>query len=184
MAIVLNILLLLLEIRGLMLCPRGEKWRLLTFYTLLSNLVAVISSLLLLAAGQTGFAAALRYLSACMLLMTSTVTICILVPMGKDARMLLASGNGLYHHTLCPAVCLVSYLFFERHAGFSALWLPVSVTLLYGAVMLCLNAGGIVDGPYPFFRVRQQSGRATVLWTAALLGAITGLSAFVAWIAG
>ena len=180
MAIALNVLLLGLEVWGMRLVlqkrPLGQLFQ---FYTQLSNMTAALSAILLLLFGQTGWVAWLRYLGASMLLMTAFVTACVLVPMGGDAKKLLGVGSGLINHVLCPVLCIVSYLFFERHAPFSALLLPVGITLIYGIVMLRLNALGTADGPYPFFRVRAQSARATVLWFLALLAAVAVLSALL-----
>ena len=179
MAIALNILVILLEAWTFRLVA-GRKWQNLVFYTFLSNLCAMLSSLLLLVFGQPPWVTAMRYLAVCMMTMTALVTAGILVPMGGDPKKLLWSGNGLFHHVICPILTFVSYVFFENHAGLSLIWLPVSVTLLYGLIMLYLNGRGIVDGPYPFFRVRHQPPRATVVWIGALLLLIGGISALIA----
>ncbi len=175
MARVLCAAVLLLEARGLSLSLSDRKWLALAFYTQISNLVTTASALLLLVFGQPGWVTVLRYVSTCMLVMTFFVTTCVLIPMGGSPRMLLFSGNGLYHHVLCPVLSTVSYIFFEHHSGM--VWLPAAVTLAYGLVMLWLNGIRKVDGPYPFFRVHDQSPMATVLWMAALLAAVTGISA-------
>ena len=175
----LCLLVLALEARGLGLSFSRRRWSILVFYTQLSNLAAAVSAALLLILGQTPWIAVLRYLSTCMLVMTFFVTTCVLIPMGGDPKKLLWSGSGLYHHVLCPVLSTLSYLCFELHAGLSWLWLPPGVTLIYGLVMLALNARGKVDGPYPFFRVRHQSAGATVLWMAALMAVMTGISALV-----
>ncbi|MCR5716100.1 MAG: hypothetical protein K6G23_04590, partial [Lachnospiraceae bacterium] len=57
--------------------------------------------------------------------------------------------------------------------------LPVAVTLLYGLIMLYLNAKERVDGPYPFFRIRSIGVKMTVVWMVLLLLA-TGALSFVA----
>jgi len=180
----LNGVLLLLEARGLFLSLPKRKWRALVFYTQLSNMLTVMASLLLMLFGQPAWVTAMRYLSVCMMVMTFFVTACVLVPMGGDPRKLLGSGSGLYHHVLCPVLTTVSYFAFERHAASALIVLPVAVTLLYGLVMLWLNAKHFVDGPYPFFRVHHQSAAATVLWMAALMLAMGGISALVCLAAG
>ena len=174
---ILCILVLLLEARGLSLSITGRKWKILVFYTQLSNLAATVSALLLVILGQPMWVTVLRYLSNCMLVMTFFVTTCVLIPMGGDPKKLLWSGNGLYHHVLCPIVSTASYVFAEQHSGM--IWLPVIVTLVYGLVMLYLNGIRKVDGPYPFFRVHYQSAMATVLWMVALMAVMTGISAGV-----
>lgn len=177
LARILCILALLLEARGLSLSITGRKWKILVFYTQLSNLAATVSALLLVILGQPMWVTVLRYLSNCMLVMTFFVTTCVLIPMGGDPKKLLWSGNGLYHHVLCPIVSTASYVFAEQHSGM--IWLPVIVTLVYGLVMLYLNGIRKVDGPYPFFRVHYQSAMATVLWMVALMAVMTGISAGV-----
>ena len=179
---ILCIIVLLLEVRGLSLSIANRKWKILIFYTQLSNLAAAVSALLLVLLGEPAWVTALRYLSTCMLIMTFLVTACVLVPMGGDPKTLLWSGSGLYHHVLCPIISSASYIFAEQHSGM--IWLPVLVTLVYGLVMLYLNGIGKVDGPYPFFRVRHQSVGATVLWMIVLIAVMTGISAGVRAIAG
>ena len=96
-------------------------------------------------------------------------------------RRLMLSGNGLYHHTLCPVLSVISYVLWEGH---SAVWqVPVAITFVYGIVMMYLNYRECFDGPYPFFRVNHQSRLATVLWMAGLTGMITMIALSVRRIA-
>ena len=179
MARIINLILLVLEARGLFLSLPGRRWKALIFYTQLSNLMTVIASALLVLLGQLPWVTALRYLSVCMLIMTFFVTTCVLIPMGGDAKRLLLTGNGLYHHLLCPILSAASYLLIEKHAGAPAILLPVILTLIYGLVMLYLNKKKLVDGPYPFFRVYEQTAAATVLWVLVLMCAVGAISAGV-----
>ena len=176
---ILCLIVVLLEIRGLYISISDRRWKILVFYTQLSNLMATVSALLLVILGQPAWVTSLRYLSTCMLVMTFLVTTCVLIPMGGDPKKLLWSGNGLYHHVLCPIISTVSYMVAEQHCGM--IWLPVVVTLVYGLVMLYLNGTRKVDGPYPFFRVHNQSVAATVLWMVVLMAVMTGISAGV-WV--
>lgn len=172
-------IVLLLEIRGLLLSIPGRGWKTLIFYTQLSNMITAASAILLVVLGQPYWITALRYISTCMLIMTFFVTICVLVPMGGDPKILLWSGNGLYHHVLCPIISTTSYIFVEEHALRGLIWLPAIITLAYGLVMLYLNWLKKVDGPYPFFRVHNQSIKATVIWMIVLMAVITGISTVV-----
>ena len=185
MAKALNLITLLLECRGFSLSLPGRKWRALIYYTQISNLLAALSCLLLLVLGpERKFVVLMRYSAVCMLVMTALVTVGILVPMGADPQRMLWSGNGLYHHVLCPLLATLSYLFAEFHAPPGAALFPVLLTLVYGVVMTGLNASGRVDGPYPFFRVRSQTPKATVLWILALMALISGICAAVWALAG
>ena len=183
MARILCLCVLLLEIRGLSISIGGRKWMALVFYTQLSNLITALSALLLIVLGQLPWITVLRYLSTCMLVMTFFVTTCVLIPMGGDPQKLLWSGNGLYHHVLCPILSTLSYIFAERHVGGAVIWLPVLVTLVYGIIMLCLNALRKVDGPYPFFRVHNQSAFMTVLWVVVLMAVMAVIAALVCFCA-
>ncbi len=172
MAIAINSIIIVLELIGLYLCGRRGGWKILQYYTFLSNLITLFSSVLFLLAGEK--AAWLRYTATCLLTMTFLVTLCILVPMGAGFKTMMLTDSGLYYHTLCPILSALSYLLWEKHA--SAWFIPVIFTFVYGMVMLYLNWKGTVDGPYPFFKIKQQSALATVVWMAALTGAIALIS--------
>ena len=173
MAIAANLIVIVLELIGLTLSAKRRGWKLVQFYTQLSNIAALLSSVCFLLVGER--AAGLRFTGVCMVIMTFLVTLLILVPMGAGFKKMMLTGSGLYHHTLCPVLSTASYLLWEPH---SSVWLvPVLLTFAYGMLMLYLNGKGKADGPYPFFRVREQSVLATVLWMAAL----TGLIALIAF---
>lgn len=173
---ILCFVLLVLEAIGLYISISSRKWLVFIFYTQLSNMAAAASALFLVMLGNRPWIASLRYLSTCMLVLTFLVTVFVLIPMGGSPKQLLFSGNGPYHHLLCPVLGTISYIFFEQHCAGSALMLPVIVTLVYGLIMLVLNALKIVDGPYPFFRVHNQPFQATVLWMVVLLLVTAGIS--------
>lgn len=176
MAIAANILVVAFEIVGLRIAIADRGVRILAYYTQISNIVALVSSLAFLVLGSA--AAPLRYLSSCMLVMTFLITVCVLIPMGGDFKKLMLLDNGLYHHTLCPIVSVASYALWEAHASMPLI--PIAATMAYGFTLLGLNAARKVDGPYPFFRVYEQSLRATVLWVIALIAIITAISLGVA----
>ena len=182
MAVIANICVIILEIIGFLISISKRKAEVFAYYTQLSNMVTLLSSVVLLVAGSSVLSSTLRYLSSCMLTLTFFVTVFVLVPQLEDGfHKLMLSGNGLYHHTLCPAISIASYFLWEPHAG--AVLLPVVLTFLYGILMLALNYLKKYDGPYPFFRVHNQSATATVLWMCVLTGAIALISLAVARIA-
>ena len=170
----LNIIVLILETIGLSISIRKRRFKVFFYYTQLSNIVTFFASLLYILSPQSPASAAMRYLSTVMLTMTFLITLFVLVPMGGGFRKLMLEDNGLYHHTLCPLISVFSYIVCELHSG---MWiLPVAVTFIYGIIMLFLNVMKAVDGPYPFFRVYNQSVIASVLWTTALVVIIGSLS--------
>lgn len=174
MSIAINIAVIILEIIGLRISTSERKWKIFAYYTQISNIITLVSSFVLVAARSNELSAVFRYLSSCMLTMTFMITLFVLVPMGGGFRKLMLSGNGLYHHTLCPILSVTSYVMWEQH---SSLWiLPTVLTFIYGIIMLVMNGKGLFDGPYPFFRVRNQSKLATVVWMVVLFGIIAAIS--------
>ena len=174
MSFAINIAVIILEIIGLRISISERKWKIFAYYTQISNIITLVSSVFFVVSQSSVVTITLRYLSSCMLTMTFLITLFVLVPMGGGFRKLMLSGNGLYHHTLCPILSVTSYVMWEQH---SSLWiLPTVLTFIYGIIMLVMNGKGLFDGPYPFFRVRNQSKLATVVWMVVLIGIIAALS--------
>ena len=173
MSIAANILLIVLELIALYNAPyKHDLLKTIIFYTQISNFIALISSVLYLFLSDR--VAVVRYLATCMLTMTFFVTLCILVPMGGGFKKLMLGKTGLFLHTLCPILSFISYVFWESHSH--AWYIPIFVTLIYGLIMVYLNAVKKVDGPYPFFRVHNQSKLATVVWIITLMLAVAIIS--------
>ncbi|MCR5357024.1 MAG: hypothetical protein K6E63_06440 [Lachnospiraceae bacterium] len=170
--ILLNSALIVFETAGLYLSIKNRGVKIVRYYTQISNIIAMLSSVLYLAMGR--YAAPFRYTAVCMLTMTFFVTVFVLIPMGGGFKKLMLEGNGLYHHTICPILCFVSYVFFEPHA--SVWYVPVIITAVYGTVMLILNYKKVVDGPYPFLKVHEQGKKASVMWMTVLTLVIMGIA--------
>jgi hypothetical protein len=73
------LLVIILELLGFRISIADRKWKIFAYYTQISNLITLASSLIFL---FTDSAPWLRYTSACMLTMTFIVTACILAPFG------------------------------------------------------------------------------------------------------
>ena len=174
---ILYIIILVLEARVLYLSAKARGWMVFVFYTQLSNMAATISAILAMLFSATPMIILLRYISSCMLVMTFFVTTCILVPMGGSVKMLLFSEIGFYLHVVIPILSVGSYLALEDHVSSDAcILLSTVLTFIYGMIMLYLNHKGVVDGPYPFFKVRKQTAGTTVLWMSALTCVIALIS--------
>ena len=89
MARAANILIIILELLGFRVSIGERKWKIFAYYTQISNLVTLASSVVYVI---TGGAAWLRYTSACMLTMTFVVTMFILVPFGGGFRRLFIAS--------------------------------------------------------------------------------------------
>jgi len=178
MARILNLIIVIFELIAFARVRKHRNFKeSLIYYTQISNILTLVSSILLVIFGQKAFVEVLRFLSASMLAMTFFVTVFILVPVTGRVKDFLFSGSGLFHHLLVPIVSVASYVFAENKVPMGWIWLPVALTLIYGLVMIYFNLTGDVDGPYPFFRVKKNGAVKTVIWMVALMvtaGAFSG----------
>lgn len=173
---ILNIIIIIFECIAFHISFSHRKWKILIFYTQISNLIALLASVLLVIFGGQPFVGALRYTGTCMLIMTFLVTALYLVPITKDLKGLMLSGSGLYHHLLCPVLSAVSYFGFEAKAPHGAVYAPTVITIVYGMIMLYLNATGKEEGPYPFFKINKIGVKKTAIWMIALMIVVGGIS--------
>lgn len=102
---------------------------------------------------------------------TLSVVVCILAPM--QGVQMLYSGNFLAFHLICPILMLVSFLFFDPTimSGRKNIWLGIVPTLIYAVAAVICNCIGVLDGPYPFLKVREQPIYMSLLWGVVVLGA-------------
>ncbi|MBP3824644.1 MAG: hypothetical protein ILA11_02830 [Butyrivibrio sp.] len=177
MARVLNLLIIILE---LVAFKKAFKWHGLKknfiYYTQISNLLTLFSSIFLVIFGGKEPVEVLRFVSVCMLIMTFFVTACILVPMSGMLKELLFSGSGIFHHLLIPIISTLSYMLIENRVSLKWMWLPAAVTLAYGLIMLYFNYTKRLEGPYPFFLIRSNGVKMTVVWMACLLLVVSAIS--------
>ena len=182
MAKILNLIIVILELITLSREIKEKRFKKgFVYYTQLSNRLTLTSSILLVIFGQKKYVEIFRFLSVSMLVMTFFVTAFVLVPMSGKVKAFLWTGNGKYHHVIIPILSAVSYLFTEDKAPLRWIWLPILVTLIYGLIIIYLNIKEIIEGPYPFFKIKKIGMKMTVIWMAALLVAVTLFSAAVGY---
>ena len=127
----------------------------------------------------------LKYIATRCLTMTFLTVVFVLGPMYEDGNgwyIMLCTSSMLYHHLLNPLAAMLSFVLLERVPRLlrSTVKWALLPTVLYGGVMLWLNAQRIVDGPYPFLKVWEQGIPATVLWSVAIL-LMNGFYAWLLW---
>ncbi|MCR5322225.1 MAG: hypothetical protein K6E85_02925 [Lachnospiraceae bacterium] len=203
-----NLIIFILGIIGCAMEINVGGWRIIRFYTFDSNLIGTIASgimfLFLLAAfiheSDTipKWIIMLKYIATCLLSVTFLVVVFVLAPMsashynslGKALAALLFGNAMVYQHFLCPVISIITALFFDPPlnpseklinkkptAGIAA-FIAVIFTTIYAIVTIILNAIGLLDGPYPFLKVREQPIWMSCLWVIIILG----LAYFIAWI--
>lgn len=186
LAILLAALQLLLEIIGTCGAAAESGFRILRYYTELSNLFGLLAAalylLFALKARREGSSMPLwvrgfRYMSACCLTLTFLVVIFVLCPSGVASfRYMLFGGHMLYNHTLCPLLA-VAALLTDPGEALPKRWtlLALLPTLLYGIVTVILNITGQLYGPYPFLHVYEQSLGMSLLWAVIIVGGAYGI---------
>ena len=163
-----------------------------TMYTELSNIfngaVCLLVGLWQLSCIFTGrelplWLKRLKFISTSCLAMTFLTVVIILAPMYEDGNgwyIMLCTSSMLYHHLLNPLAAIFSFVLLERTPRLprSTVKWALLPTVLYGGIILWLNIQRVVDGPYPFMKVYDQSVQASVLWCIVILL----MNYFYAWL--
>lgn len=183
-SIVLNAALVVMELFALFRYTIAEGWGLFIWYTNDSNLFALLVSLLYVCAGvqvllspyiSMGAATrTLRLAAVTSLMLTFFVVLFYLAPAKGPGgyHSMMFSGSGLYLHTICPLLSLLSFVCCEdgpriRLASAAKAVIP---TVLYAAVLIPLNIFRLADGPYKFLRIYENTVTESVLWVVACVG--------------
>ncbi len=182
-AIAMNLAIIFFEIIGFMLAFSYNGWNVFVYYTQDSNALALIAAILFVCSAMwqeqghkhkkfDKFVHMLKYMAVVSVTLTLIVVITILSWTTKYTLwQLLTQHSMLFHHTICPILCIVSFLFCEKynyqkkHA-----WVGIGFTLMYAVVTIFLNLIGELEGPYPFLKVYSQPWWASLLWCVTILG--------------
>ncbi len=176
-AFVLNCLIAVCEIYalGYTFFRNGSfDYTALQFYTNDSNILALVSSLIYLQqSGRRGKTAQrMRYASSSCLSLTFIVVLLVLIPSDPEsAGYLLLDRACFFEHLVVPVLSFVSFVFFEKNSLMKRDAAGALVpTLSYALAAVILNAVRIIDGPYPFLRIHDQSSVVSVLWFVVIAG--------------
>jgi hypothetical protein len=182
-AVGVNLAIIIMEIIAAVRVFSESGIAMLKFYTVESNVFALIACAVLLAyqlrelsgRGKTPlFAKEMKYFAVCCLMLTFLVALCVLTPMSESKNKLydmMVAKAMIFHHTLCPLVSLLSLVLLDRPKEMSRR-LPLFAllpTALYAFVTLTLNILRVMEGPYPFLMVYKQPALMSVVWCAAIL---------------
>ena len=118
-----------------------------------------------------------HFISAVGLTVTFLIAAFVLAPEGGIAYYFLNDVAPI-NHFIGPLLSVISLLFLEKTERLSLsiiIW-PVVASLTYGAIALVLNAVRIMDGPYFFLKVYEQSAGVIILWFAIIAVLCLGLA--------
>ena len=192
LSILLNLAVVWMEPTAARLSWEAVGTQMFTFYTENSNFftagVCLLMALFQLKALLTGreiplWVKRLKFIATCCLTMTFLTVVFVLGPMYEDGNgwyIMLCTSSMLYHHLLNPLAAIFSFVLLERTPRLprSTVKWALLPTVLYGGIILWLNIQRVVDGPYPFMKVYDQSVQASVLWCIAILL----MNYFYAWL--
>ena len=183
LSLALNLAVAVLSAVGTALSFNAHGLGMFQFYTVDSNVFAMLACLVYagflirqLAGGRRPpvWAVMTKYASVCCLGVTFLVVVTILAPFSgpHGYRMMLLYNDMLYHHLFCPVLAALSFFLFDRvpFRAARAARLALLPTALYAAVIVVLNLARVIVGPYPFLKVYQQPVYASVLWVVLILG--------------
>lgn len=175
-AVIINLIIFFCTLIFVLSCFRREgKWdpvqggKALRFFTLLSNMLCALSSLLLVTAAAGGHVPfpvwLLRYIATAGVTVTLATVMIYLGPAAGYKAML--SGRDLYFHLIGPVLSVISFCFMER---FFSLTLPLSLTgvlpvAVYGGVYLYKVVLGPEKGRWEDFYGYNRDGK----WRRSLL---------------
>lgn len=164
-ALIFNILIIIMEVFALISTIRENGRLALEFYTIDSNLLALLTSTLFVIFHKknSNWLSDAKYISTCCLALTFLVVIFILTPFA-DFRydLYMFKGTMLFHHTLCPIFAILSYILYEKRSKKTLLCL--SFTFIYTIILIILNIMDIVVGPYFFLNVKNLSILSIIFW--------------------
>jgi hypothetical protein len=179
LALLMNLVSGALQIYALVIAFTTRGFSPLQYYTIDSNILGCISSLILVGAllikGKTpSWVHKLRYYATSCLAVTMAVVVFIIIP-GAGFRTipeLLFQGTNLWMHTVCPLLSIVSFLIFEKESKLDvnqSIYALVP-TFVYGIITLILNIIRVIRGPYSFMFIYEQSIWMTFLWMMIIGG--------------
>ncbi len=175
LAIIFNVLIVLCGIIGLIISINKENISLI-YYTNLSNLFALIVSILFLIFNKKSkIIKDLRFMSTSCLSVTFLVVLFILAPMYNfNYKLLMFTDIFFLFHTLCPLLSIISYICFEEKSN--KVYMGFLFTLVYGIIMIILNIFRVVSGPYPFLMVYKQGVLMSIIWFILIVGGSYAIS--------
>ena len=177
-AFIINILIIIMELFAFLVCYKESGFACFEYYTQDSNLFLMFTSLLyvisLLICDKKipHFVSLLKYAATTSVVITFLTVVTILAPVMGGYKAMLLDGTMLIHHLICPIFGFVTFVFFERHNlnGLKDALISMIFTCLYGIIAVTLNVLKIMDGPYPFLKVYDQTILISIFWLILMMG--------------
>lgn len=187
--ILLNLLVVLMEMIGAYHSYHKEGFFSLRYYTVLSNIFALVVAFLYAVhyirnfqqktVFVPGWLKQMKYIDCICLAVTFVVVLTVLIPMEgiQSIDHYIFGKANIYHHVFCPIVMIFAFCTLEKERKISKRdnVLAMIPTVIYAIVMMILNLLKILRGPYPFLYVYEQPVYMSVVWCIAILSLTFGL---------
>ena len=182
-AIILNLMVMCMEVLGAYHSFRKCGILNLRFYTVLSNVLALVVSLLYVVyyirnfnQKDTAFPRwlkQLKFVTCNCLAVTFVVVVAVLIPMDgiQSVDHYIFGPANIYHHVFCPLIMIFSFCVFEKERKITVRdnVLALIPTIIYAVVMVILNLVKVLKGPYPFLYVYEQPIYMSIIWAVVIL---------------
>ena len=177
-----NLILVMLEVVAFIHDIYAFRFGLFEWYTVDSNVLQMIISGLVVfyVIKEKPFPKLLtvaHFISAVGLTVTFLIAAFVLAPEGGIAYYFLNDVAPI-NHFIGPLLSVISLIFLEKTDKLPIriiIW-PAATSLLYGIIALVLNALWIMDGPYFFLKVYEQSAGVIATWFAIIAALCLGLA--------
>lgn len=180
--VIVNIILVILELVAFIHDIYAFKFGLFEWYTVDSNVLQMIVSALVVmyCCNDRVLPKAvtiLHFITAVGLTVTFLIAAFVLAPEGGVNYYFLQDVAPI-NHLIAPVLSVVSLLILEKveKLPLKIILYPACATLFYGIVSLILNALRIMDGPYFFLKVYEQTAGTIVLWFGIIAVLCLGLA--------
>lgn len=178
----INLILVILEVIAFAHDVYAFKFGLFEWYTVDSNVLQLIISgfVIFYVVKDKPFPKILtvaHFISAVGLTVTFLIAAFVLAPEGGIPYYFLNDVAPI-NHFIGPLLSVISLLFLEKveKLPLSTIIWPAAASLFYGVITLVLNALRIMDGPYFFLKVYEQSAGVIVTWFVIIAVLCLGLA--------
>lgn len=177
-----NLILVILEVIAFIHDIYAFQFGLFEWYTVDSNVLQMVISGLVVfyiikEKPLPRFLTVAHFISAVGLTVTFLIAAFVLAPEGGIAYYFLNDVAPI-NHFIGPLLSVISLVFLEKTEKLPIqiiIW-PAAASLFYGVIALVLNALWIMDGPYFFLKVYEQSAGVIVTWFVIIAILCLGLA--------
>lgn len=193
LALLINLAIVIMELFAFIVCYKSDGIGCFKYYTQDSNLFLMFASLIyaiyLFINIKTNkdiprLVSILKYSATTCVTITFLVVITVLAPVMGGYKAMLIDGTMKYHHLICPILAFISFIFLEEHniKGSKDALIAMIFTVAYGIVAVALNIFKVMDGPYPFLKVYEQSLLMSIMWVILMNGGTYLLNLLIAYL--